>query len=120
MAFPPGWRKDSIVSIRSLNRLRTVGVLEGVSFLVLLGIAMPLKYLAGMPGAVRIVGLIHGLLFIVFGALVIDNARTLGWPLSRVAAAFAAAVLPFGTFVLDRRLRQEIASLLQDEEAESL
>jgi integral membrane protein len=91
-----------------LQRLRLVGALEGVSFLVLLGIAMPLKYLAGLPEAVRIVGLIHGLLFILFGFLVIDSARTRNWPFSRVAGAFAAAVVPFGTFALDRRLRRDI------------
>jgi integral membrane protein len=91
-----------------LQRLRLVGALEGVSFLVLLGIAMPLKYLAGVPEAVRVVGMIHGLLFILFGALVVDTARTRSWPMSRVAGAFAASVVPFGTFALDRSLRREI------------
>src|SRR5438552_3773981 len=51
-----------------LRRLRLVGYTEGVSFLVLLGIAMPLKYFAGMPLAVTIVGAIHGLLWILYVA----------------------------------------------------
>ncbi|HTO03360.1 MAG TPA: DUF3817 domain-containing protein, partial [Opitutus sp.] len=46
-----------------LSRLRFIGWWEGVSFLVLLGIAMPLKYLAGEPAAVRVVGMAHGILF---------------------------------------------------------
>ena len=48
----------------SIGRLRAIGMLEGVSFLVLLGVAMPLKYLAGMPAAVKIVGWVHGILFV--------------------------------------------------------
>ena len=48
----------------ALGRLRLLGFLEGASFLILLGGAMPLKYAAGMPGAVRIVGMAHGVFFI--------------------------------------------------------
>lgn len=95
----------------ALTRLRVVGLLEGVSFLVLLGIAMPLKYLAGMPEMVRIVGWTHGLLFVAFLAAVAHVARRLCWPYERIAGAVAAALLPFGTFVLDRRLRTTIAEL---------
>ena len=56
----------SAVSLRrsSIGRLRAVALAEGISFLVLLGVAMPLKYLADMPLAVRIAGWLHGLLFI--------------------------------------------------------
>jgi integral membrane protein len=99
---------DTKVSL--LNRLRIVGLLEGVSFLVLLGIAMPLKYLAGMPQMVRVVGWVHGMLFVAFLVVVVQVARQAGWTYDRVAGAISAALLPFGTFVLDRRLRRDVAN----------
>lgn len=82
-------------------------MLEGVSFLVLLGIAMPLKYLAGMPRMVSVVGAAHGLLFLLFVAAVLHAAIALRWPLARVAGALAASVVPFGPFILDAHLRRD-------------
>jgi integral membrane protein len=93
-----------------LARLRLIGTMEGVSFLVLLGIAMPLKYLAGKPEMVRIVGSAHGLLFVLFAAAVIDTAVRMRWPLTRVMGAFVASVLPFGPFVFDAHLRRTAAA----------
>lgn len=90
-----------------VGRLRAVGFVEGMSFLVLLFIAMPLKYGFGMPGAVRAVGSLHGFLWILFLASVVEVWLTQRWPLMRVAGAFVASVVPFGTFVLDRSLRRE-------------
>lgn len=62
-----------------VHPLRLVGLLEGVSFLVLLGIAMPLKHFAGRPEAVRVVGMAHGVLFILFVVLVLIVARQRRW-----------------------------------------
>ncbi len=90
-----------------LDRLRLLGLLEGASFLLLLFVAMPLKYLAGLPQMVRVVGSAHGLLFVVFALAVLDVAVRLRWPLTRVAAALAASVVPFGPFILDGHLRRE-------------
>ena len=95
----------------ALRQLRLVAFLEGSSFLVLLFIAMPLKYLAGLPLAVRIVGLVHGLLFLLFLAALYRAGSQRGWPLRRWAIAFVSSVVPFGTFVFDRSLRSEIAAL---------
>lgn len=93
----------------SLGRLRAVGLLEGLSFIVLLGVAMPLKYLAGMPEMVRVVGMAHGVLFMLFFLAVVQVAIERRWPLTRVVLALAASVLPFGPFVLDARLlRREL------------
>jgi integral membrane protein len=89
---------------------RWVALLEGVSFLVLLGIAMPLKYLAGQPLAVRLVGSAHGALFVAYVVLVAALFFARRWPLSRAAQALALSVVPFGTFALDRRLRAELAA----------
>jgi integral membrane protein len=91
----------------AIGRLRVIGLAEGVSYLVLLGIAMPLKYAAKMPMPVKIVGWIHGLLFILFIAALVHAAVSARWKLIRVATAFIASLLPFGTFVLDKSLQRE-------------
>lgn len=85
--------------------LRRIGLVEGASFLLLLFVAMPLKYAAGQPMAVRIVGMAHGVLFIAYVAALIRVWAIHEWPLKRVAGCFIAALLPFGPFVIDRRLR---------------
>ena len=95
----------------ALRQLRLVALLEGSSFLILLFAAMPLKYLAGMPLAVRIVGSIHGALFIAFVVALYRAAHACDWPLRRSVTAFVASILPFGTFVFDGALRREIESL---------
>ena len=87
-----------------LDRLRTIGFLEGISFLLLLGVAMPLKYMAGMPMAVSIVGALHGGLFVAYLAAVAHVTVVHRWPLDRAMLAVVAAVLPFGPFVFDRML----------------
>ena len=92
-----------------LQNLRIVAFLEGMSFLVLLFVAMPLKYMLGLPIAVRVVGSIHGLLFVMFVAALVRVAFARRWPLRRSALAFGASCVPFGTFVLDRVLAREIA-----------
>ncbi len=86
-------------------QLRMCSLAEGVSFLVLLGIAMPLKYWAGMPLAVRIVGSLHGALFVVFCVLLLRALLAARWPLGRAALIFAASLVPFAPFWLDRHLR---------------
>lgn len=77
--------------------------------MILLGIAMPMKYVLGMPEAVRLVGWAHGVLFVLYVALAMHASNVHGWGLPRLLGAFAASVLPFGPFVLDRRLRREQA-----------
>ena len=68
---------------------------------------MPLKYLAGKPEAVRAVGSVHGLLFVVYVLLVLVAARRFRWKASRVLLALIAAVVPFGPFWFDAKLRRE-------------
>ena len=91
----------------SIGRLRAIGLVEGVSFLILLGVAMPLKYFAGLPQAVKIVGWIHGLLFITFCMVLLQTRLDAKWNAWRTGAILAAALLPFGPFVIDARLRSE-------------
>jgi integral membrane protein len=86
--------------------LRAVALAEGVSFLLLLGIAMPLKYLAKLPVAVLIAGSLHGALFLLFVACW-QRARTRAdWPTPRAVRVFVAALLPFGPFVVDRGMKR--------------
>ncbi|MGN7887309.1 DUF3817 domain-containing protein [Dyadobacter sp. 22481] len=87
----------------ALGRLRIIAFLEGISFLALLGIAMPLKYFAGLPQAVRIVGMAHGVLFVLFVLLLIQVAIEKSWPLKKSALSFASSLIPFGTFYADAR-----------------
>lgn len=87
-----------------LARLRLVGLLEGVSFLVLLLIAMPLKYLADQPLAVRYVGMAHGILFMLYLLALVPVALDRRWSWKTCAFAVLASVLPGGPFVFDARV----------------
>jgi integral membrane protein len=95
----------------SIGRLRAVALIEGVSFLILLGIAMPLKYFAGMPQAVSVAGWLHGLLFIAFCVALTQAHQDANWNPRRTGAVLIAALLPFGPFVIDGRLRKEDQAL---------
>lgn len=88
-------------------RLRAVAFVEGVSYVVLLFVAMPLKYFAGLPLAVRIAGSIHGFLFVTLAWLTWRAIRSRGKPMSFGRRIGFASVIPFGTFALDRSLRAD-------------
>lgn len=95
--------------------MRITGIAEGISFLVLLGVAMPVKYLAGFPEGVLIVGWIHGLLFMAYLATAVHLKVDLGWSFGWLGGALLAAVVPFGPFVLDARLKRAQSSLAGSE-----
>ena len=86
---------------------RKIALAEGVSFLVLLFIAMPLKYFAGLPMMVTIVGSLHGILVVAFFILLWETKKeyqkSWGWVFKSTLASF----LPFGTFVMDRQWKKE-------------
>lgn len=88
----------------SLGRFRMVALLEGVSFLILLFIAMPLKYYAGYPLMVKYTGWAHGVLFVLYIATLLQAALVHKWSFLKMVLAFVASLLPFGTFVLDANL----------------
>lgn len=86
---------------------RMIALAEGVSFLTLLFIAMPMKYFMGMPEVVRIVGSIHGVLFVLYvGLLAMIHFRQ-RWSFTFSLYALIASVIPFGTFMLDKHLREK-------------
>ncbi|PWA09732.1 hypothetical protein DCC39_12250 [Pueribacillus theae] len=89
----------------ALKQFRVLGILEGSSLLVLLFIAMPLKYFMDMPEAVSVFGMIHGILFTVYCVAIIYAAFAVRWPFRFTIGAFVAAFIPFGNFILDSRLK---------------
>lgn len=86
---------------------RKTAFAEGVSFLLLLFIAMPLKYFADMPMAVTIVGGIHGILFVAFVILAWQVKTEYRKDFRWLMKAGLASIIPFGTFVMDREWRKE-------------
>jgi len=89
-----------------MGRLRVVAFIEGVSYIVLLFIAMPLKYALDMPLAVRVVGMVHGLLFVLFGLALVTVLAEGRLTFVRSALTFLSSLVPFGTFVIDKHLRR--------------
>jgi integral membrane protein len=94
-----------------LHRFRMIGIAEGISFLVLLLIAMPLKYLMNIPEAVKIMGWIHGALFVAFIYFGFEVMGSLNKSFLWFLKALTAAFVPLGTFFFDRQLKKE-ASIL--------
>ncbi len=91
----------------ALDFFRKVSLVEGVSAILLYFVAMPLKYLADMPMAVKVVGSIHGALFLVFLVALLRVWVADKWPFGKVVIGFIAGNLPFGAFWFERRLRDE-------------
>jgi len=89
-------------------RLRLLGIIEGISFLLLLFVAMPLKYFFGFPSAVTVVGLLHGVFFIFFCFALLNVKIVRRWSIVKAAVPLLAALLPGGPFFIDRRLKAEI------------
>ena len=92
------------MKLNSIQTLRILGNIEGISYLLLLGIAMPMKYFFGFPMAVKIVGMAHGVLFIAYCLLLALQMKANKWNLLFGIYLFVATLIPFGTFVTDRRL----------------
>ncbi|HTE32343.1 MAG TPA: DUF3817 domain-containing protein [Chryseolinea sp.] len=88
---------------------RRIALAEGASFLLLLLIAMPLKYAAGLPMATTIMGGIHGLLFIGFIVMAFETKKEFKKSWGWMGKSFLASILPFGTFVMDRQWKKEEA-----------
>ncbi|WP_322749612.1 MULTISPECIES: DUF3817 domain-containing protein [unclassified Frankia] len=87
---------------RLLATAQVVSIAEATSFLLLL-VATTIKYGAGHPGGVRILGPIHGGLFLAYCAIMIALARSRRWPMSKTLLALGAAVLPIAPYIVERR-----------------
>lgn len=89
------------------SRLRLLGLTEGLSFILLMFVAMPLKYVFHFPQAVRVVGSLHGGLFVIYVLAVLGVASAQKWRPARTFLALAVSVIPFGPFLFDKRLQRE-------------
>ncbi len=88
----------------NLGRLRLLAILEGISYLLLLGVCMPLKYVWKIPEPTYPVGMAHGVLFVAYCVWVIVVAVERKWSLVKISWALLASLLPFGTFVADAKI----------------
>ena len=87
-----------------VNGFRWIANLEGISFLVLLIIAMPLKDLFDSPWMVQQVGMAHGVLFVAYVVAVLFVRKELGWNVKQTLLALALSFVPFGTFYVTGRM----------------
>ena len=108
-----------------LDYLRLLGIVEGLSLIFLLFIAMPMRAATHNPSIVRGAGSAHGVLFLMFIYTLIDAASTYKWPKRTLLTGLAMSCLPFGTFWFDRKvLRQaqaiNVASTLEGRSAAAI
>jgi len=88
-----------------LKKFRLINKIEGYSFLLLLFVAMPLKYMAGFPIATKIAGMIHGVLFIGFIYQLIVATEEVPFSKKEAFVFFVASVLPFGSFYTEKKCK---------------
>ena len=86
-----------------LKTFRYTAIIEGISYLMLFAISMPLKYLAGLGQPNKYIGYAHGFLFIVYLVLAVVLTMERKWGMKRFAVLFVASLLPFGTFYIDKK-----------------
>jgi integral membrane protein len=98
----------------SRRTFEAVAWLEGLSFLVLLAVAMPLKYIAGVPLATRVAGLVHGLAFLAYAVVLLDAFATGHWSRRTAALGLLAGILPAGTFVFVSHVRRQLSGAAGD------
>jgi len=91
----------------SLGRFRLIAFVEGLSYLVLLFVAMPMKYLGGMETAVRFPGMMHGGLFVLFAFLLLQVWIEYRWSFKKATAAFLWSLVPFGSFYFDKKIAHD-------------
>jgi integral membrane protein len=91
----------------TISLFRWSGRLEGISYLLLLGVAMPLKYIWQFPHAVQIIGMGHGVLFISYIALIPFVRKRCNWSSMATLCAVVASVLPGATFLVEKKLLPE-------------
>ena len=96
--------KSEIMS--TLSIFKKVAVAEGISYLALLFVAMPLKYFAGMPLAVKYTGWAHGLLFVLYAMFVIMCWMEYKWKFGKTILIFGASLLPFAPFFVEKNLKE--------------
>lgn len=94
------------MNLKPLNRFWQIALLEGVSYIVLLFIAMPVKYLLDIPELVTFVGWAHGVLFVAYIALLISAAVAYDWKIGRIALLFIGSLVPFAPFFMEKKMKK--------------
>ena len=90
----------------NIQSLRVVGILEGISFLLLLFVAMPFKYFLGNPVLVKYIGMGHGVLFVLFLLVLFIVCERQKWSIQIFLLGLIASILPFAPFFFDRKLKK--------------
>jgi integral membrane protein len=91
----------------TLSIFRKIAVAEGISYIALLFIAMPLKYWAGLPLAVKYTGWAHGLLFVLYIIFLIMSWTEYKWSFKKAFLIGGASLLPFAPFWVDKKLKED-------------
>ena len=93
-----------------LQTFRVTAILEGISYLLLFALSMPLKYWAGIGEPNQYIGYAHGFLFIAFIVMAVVLTFEKKWGLKRLLVFFLASLLPFGTFYIEKKYLRPIAA----------
>jgi integral membrane protein len=91
-----------------LQKFRLINKIEGISFIILLFIAMPMKYSFGYPMATKVVGMLHGLLVFAFIYQIIEAKKEAGFTLKEAALYSILSLIPFGSFYTDKLLARKM------------
>ena len=86
-----------------LSTFRITALLEGISYILLLFIATPIKYLADDPQYVKLLGMPHGLFFIIYVVLAVLISKEMNWTNKTLWIVLIASIIPFGTFYIDKK-----------------
>ncbi len=89
----------------ALSRFRVISAIEGLSYLLLVFIAMPIKYIGENPYPVKIFGMIHGVLFIIFMISLFETKIKESWNVGFVFQLFVLSLIPFGAFFIEKRVK---------------
>ncbi|GGG48096.1 DUF3817 domain-containing protein [Bizionia arctica] len=92
-----------------LNLFRVIAVLEGISYILLLFIAVPIKYFGDEEQYVKLLGMPHGLLFVAYIILAFILGSRLKWPTKTLLYVLVASIIPFGTFYVDKVYLKKIS-----------
>lgn len=102
---------DQAEALSQLRRMRAVSLLEGTTLLLLVGVAVPLKHLAGYPIATRVIGPVHGVAFVLYVWMLIQTVSIGGWSRAATVRMVLAALVPFGAFLNERALARRQSAL---------
>ena len=89
----------------ALGRFRIISAIEGLSYLLLMFIAMPIKYIGENPYPVKVLGMIHGVLFIIFMISLFEAKIKQKWDTGFMFQLFVLSLIPFGVFIIEKKVK---------------